>query len=218
LFDVSPIKHHISGIEFWRSLEHASASAALTSASSVEPRPLVDTEFPGYDPLQLVSSTRRSFMKLMGASLALAGVSLTGCRRWPKEEVVPYASNPKDRVPGIPERYATVMELGGVGIGLLVSCYDGRPIKIEGNPDHPFALTSPGLGAADAFAQASLLEMYDPERSRSPVDRSKGKDAHSTWDAFSDAVAGYFPADGAGGGGGAILSEAAHALAASSRS
>jgi MoCo/4Fe-4S cofactor protein with predicted Tat translocation signal len=194
---VPPIKHHISGIEYWRSLEQLSDSAAV--------RQLVDNEFPGYDPVQLVGSSRRSFMKLMGASLALAGLTLTGCRRWPKEEVIPYASNPKDRVPGIPERYATVMELGGIGIGLLVSCYDGRPIKIEGNPDHPFARTAPGLGAADAFAQASVLEMYDPDRSRSPVDHTKGGNTRSTWDAFSKAVADYIPADGAGV---AILSEA----------
>ena len=191
------IKHHISGIEYWRSLEQLSGSAKVQE--------WVDTEFPGYDPEELVGTTRRSFMKLMGASLALAGLTLSGCRRWPKEEVIPCASSPKDRVPGIPERYATVMELGGIGIGLLVSCFDGRPIKIEGNPDHPFANTSPGFGAADAFAQASVLEMYDPDRSRAPVDRTKGSDARSTWDAFTTAIDALFPSDGAGV---AILSEA----------
>ncbi len=78
--------------------------------------------------------TRRGFLKVMGASLALAG--LTACR-WPAEEIVPFAHRPEGYVPGVPVQYATAMELGGVATGLLVTSYDGRPIKIEGNPLAP---------------------------------------------------------------------------------
>ena len=143
-------------------------------------------EFPGYDPEQITSVSRRRFMKLMGASMALAGITLSGCRRWPKESLAPYSSNPRERTPGVPgNQYATVYDIGGVGHGLLVTSYDGRPIKVEGNPSHPFAQTFDGkLGAADAFAQASVLELYDPERSR--MRRISGERAHNAIRDFRD--------------------------------
>lgn len=134
----------------------------------------VNNEFQNYDPSSMTRSSRRGFMKLAGASMALAGITLTGCRRWPKEEIVPYTTNRHDRVPGVPEKYASAFELGGVADGIVVTSYDGRPIKIEGNPDHPFSVAFAGkgpnaagrYGASTAYAQASVLEMYDPERSR----------------------------------------------------
>ena len=99
--------------------------------------------------------------------MALAGLTLSGCRRWPEEKLAPYSTNPRGRIPGVPEQYATAMEVGGVAMPLLVTSYDGRPIKIEGNPSHPMSWTvKEKLGSADAFAQASILEMYDPHRSR----------------------------------------------------
>ncbi|MBA2708706.1 MAG: molybdopterin oxidoreductase, partial [Gemmatimonadaceae bacterium] len=91
---------------------------------------------------------------------------LSGCRRWPEENLVPQTSDPEGRIPGLPEVYATTMELSGVGVGLLAVSYDGRPIKIEGNPMHPFSRVTERYGSADAFAQASVLELYDPDRSR----------------------------------------------------
>ena len=100
-------------------------------------------------------SNRREFLTLMGASLGLAG--LTGCIRMPEEKLAPYAHRPNNRTPGVPVSYATAMEIGGIAQGLLVTSYDGRPIKIEGNPSHPL-----NRGAADAIAQASVLELYDP--------------------------------------------------------
>ena len=100
---------------------------------------------------------RRTFLKLMGASLALAGV--TACTRQPAEKIVPYVRQPEEIVPGKPLFFATAMPLGGVATGLLVESHEGRPTKIEGNPLHPGS-----LGATDVFAQAAVLGLYDPDR------------------------------------------------------
>ncbi|MBM4107157.1 MAG: hydrogenase, partial [Phycisphaerae bacterium] len=140
------------GLEYWRSLEQ--------HADGAEFREFMHREFPeGADRLE--GDDRRQFLRVMGASFALAGVGLAGCRRLPESTIVPFAASAADRVPGIPVHYASSMELCGVGAGLLVKSYDGRPIKIEGNPDHPTT-----LGGCDSFAQASVLELYDPDRSR----------------------------------------------------
>ncbi len=95
----------------------------------------------------------------MGASLALAGV--TACTGQPAEKIVPYVRQPEDLVPGKPLYYATAMPLGGTAIGLLVESHEGRPTKIEGNPLHPSS-----LGATGVFAQAAVLGLYDPDRSK----------------------------------------------------
>jgi molybdopterin-containing oxidoreductase family iron-sulfur binding subunit len=161
------------GSSHFRSLGHLAGSASLAADAALE--------FPNYDGSKLAKSSRRGFMKLAGASMALAGVTLTGCRRWPAEELTPYSSTPRDRTPGVPEHYASAFELGGIATGLVVTTYDGRPIKVEGNPDHPFSLAFGGTGEAKAgqygassmFAQASVLEMYDPDRSRA-VGEGKG--------------------------------------------
>ena len=162
------MKHHSTKRDYWRSLEHL--------AQSQEIRDWADNEFKGYQPDEILSgsrSTRRRFLQLMGASMALAGLSLSGCRRWPEEKLAPYTVAPKGRMPGVPEQYATAMEVNGVAQPLLVTSFDGRPIKVEGNPTHPFSQTVAGRqGAATAIAQASVLEMYDPERSRTVVDRT----------------------------------------------
>ncbi len=115
--------------------------------------------------------SRRSFMKIMGASMAMAG--LTGCRR-PVEKVLPYARKPEDIVPGIPNFYATAMPMGGYVQPLLVESHEGRPTKVEGNPEHPMS-----LGATDVFAQASILNLYDPDRSQSLRRREGGAAAWS---------------------------------------
>ena len=169
---MSPINHHVTGLEYWRSLEQL--------AETPEVAEFLDKEFPGYDADTIAATSRRGFMKLMGAAMALAGVTLTGCRRWPKEELAPYSSARAASRPACAEHYATSYELNGVGTGLLVTSYDGRPIKIEGSPDHPSSYTVKGhYGSADAFAQATLLEMYDPMR-RPPdvqaplIDRREG--------------------------------------------
>jgi len=106
---------------------------------------------------------RRDILKLMAASAALAG--LTACTKLPTEKIVPYAQQPPEEfIPGKPLFYATAMPFGGVGAGLLVESHMGRPTKVEGNPSHPAS-----LGAADIFAQASVLDLYDPDRSKVTV-------------------------------------------------
>jgi len=103
--------------------------------------------------------TRRSFLQLVGASAALA--SLAACRP-PRHKILPYVRPPeKALLPGTPWHYATSLSLGGYATGLLVTSYDGRPTKVEGNPDHPAS-----LGAAGSLEQAALLDLYDPRRAR----------------------------------------------------
>jgi len=137
--------------EFWRTLEEQAGDPAF--------RERLYSEFPSAveaitDPIQ-----RRAFLKLMGASIALAGV--TACTRQPVETIVPYVRQPEELIPGRPMFFATTMPLGGEGYGLLVESHEGRPTKIEGNPLHPGS-----LGAADIHAQAAILGLYDPDRAK----------------------------------------------------
>ncbi len=120
-------------------------------------RALAETEFPGG--VEASPIDRRRFLALAGASLGLAGLS--GCMRAPAEKIVPFVHPVEGRVPGKPLYYATSMTLAGSATGLLVESYEGRPIKVEGNPAHPSS-----LGATDVFAQASVLGLYDPDRSK----------------------------------------------------
>ncbi len=161
---------------YWRSLDDL--------AGAPEVRALIEEEFPGGAWDRLDGASRRQFLKAIGASLALAGVA--GCR-WPREEIVPYAYRPPGRTPGVAERYATAVEIGGVATGLLVTSYDGRPIKIEGNPKHPFS-----LGGTSAIHQASVLELYDPDRSRTIVRREGGQTLKQGWDEFEAFAKGHF--------------------------
>src|SRR5215510_3164833 len=109
----------------------------------------------------------------MAASLAFT--SLTGCAAAPPEKIVPYVRPPEELLPGKPIVFATSMASTGYGLGLLVESHEGRPTKIEGNPEHPAS-----LGATDVFAQASLLSLYDPDRSQTVSQNG----AIDTWDAF----------------------------------
>src|SRR5690348_12927509 len=142
--------------------------------------------------------TRRSFLKALGASMALAG--LDGCTRIPAEKILPFVTQPPEFTPGIPVHYATSMVLDGYATGLVVEAHEGRPTKIEGNPDHPAS-----LGAAGVLEQASVLQLYDPDRARS---MRQGK-AASTWQAFAAAMApaSLRPHVGARGAGLALLLE-----------
>src|SRR5512138_80138 len=138
------------GREYWRSLEAVSETPEF--------KEFLHREFPQNASEWLDPVGRRGFLKLMGASLALAGVS--ACTRQPDEEIVPYVRQPEEEVPGKPLFFATAMPMNGGGMGLLVESHEGRPTKIEGNPDHPSS-----RGATDLFAQASILGLYDPDRS-----------------------------------------------------
>lgn len=172
-----------SGKQYWRSVEEFAGSAEFED--KIKGEFPVDVE--NWDP----SLTRRNFMKVMGASLALAGLS--GCVIQPAEKIVPYVTQPEDIVPGKPLFFATAMSLGGVATGLLAKSYDGRPVKIEGNPEHPGS-----LGATDIYAQASLLDMYDPDRSQETLYRGSPK----SWQDFVKAVRTVVDAAAADGGAG----------------
>ena len=177
------------GRRFWRSLDE------LTDSD--EFRRFAEREFPAWADEALAAPSRRGFLKLMGASVALAG--MTGCR-YPQQEIVPFAHRPDGRIPGKPLRYATAMELHGAATGLLVTSYDGRPIKIEGNPDHPQS-----LGSTLPWHQAALLELYDPERSDHPVHGG----AAASWEDFEAFARAQFGARrGRAGSGIAVLSGA----------
>jgi molybdopterin-containing oxidoreductase family iron-sulfur binding subunit len=147
----------MSGRPVWRSAEEFSGDPAF--------KEFVEREFPGGASL-LEETSRRSFMKVMGASLALAGAAtLPGCRR-PDRKILAYSRQvPEEVVPGKPLYFATALPLPGGGAeGVLVETHGGRPTKIEGNPLHPN-----NRGATSAYAQASVLDLYDPDRLKYPV-------------------------------------------------
>ncbi|MDD5543162.1 MAG: TAT-variant-translocated molybdopterin oxidoreductase [Acidobacteriia bacterium] len=139
------------GREFWRSLDELADTPEFES--------FLHSEFPRQAGVLGDGVSRRQVLKLMGASLALAG--LTGCAYMPKEKILPYVRQPEELVPGKPLFYATTMPLGGYGKGVVVESHMGRPTKVEGNTLHPAS-----LGATDVFAQASVLTLYDPDRSQ----------------------------------------------------
>ncbi|HPF36335.1 MAG TPA: TAT-variant-translocated molybdopterin oxidoreductase [Candidatus Krumholzibacteria bacterium] len=160
---------------YWRSLEDL--------GDTPEFRQFLDAEFPAEAEVPTDALSRRRFLQLMGASVAMAGAA--GCR-WPEEKIVPFASRPEGTDPGVPRTYATNWELGGDVRSLLVTSYEGRPIKVEGNPDHPLS-----LGATDSYSQALVLGLYDPDRSKRVRDRHKGDHA-ADWAAFDAWAAEHF--------------------------
>jgi molybdopterin-containing oxidoreductase family iron-sulfur binding subunit len=143
-----------SGQKYWRSLDQL--------ADAPEFRQWLEREFPDGASELTDPVSRRSFVKLMSASFALGGLGFlgTGCRR-PEEKILPFGKAPEGYIHGVPQYFATAMPTRGSAIPLVVKSSDGRPTKIEGNPDHPDS-----NGATDTFAQASLLSLYDPDRAR----------------------------------------------------
>src|ERR1051325_1960351 len=138
-------------LQYWRSFEEL--------ASTEEFRSFVEDEFPNRTPDWNDPASRRRFLQVMGASIALAGAS--ACTKQPKEVIVPYVRQPEELIPGQPLFYATAMSVAGIATGVLAESHLGRPTKIEGNPEHPGS-----LGATDATMQASVLTLYDPDRSQ----------------------------------------------------
>jgi MoCo/4Fe-4S cofactor protein with predicted Tat translocation signal len=152
--DIAEIRKRLNGLygqQYWRSLEEL--------AGTEEFQNYLHREFPENASQWTDPVSRRNFLKLMGASLALAGV--TACTRQPEERILPYVRQPEEIIPGKPLFFATAMTLSGIATGLLVESHMGRPTKVEGNPDHPAS-----LGATDVFSQASVLNLYDPDRSQ----------------------------------------------------
>ena len=170
-----------AGKKYWRSLEELADSPAF--------RELVAREFPQQAETWDDPVGRRTFIKLMGASLALAGLS--GCVFQPPEKIVPYVKQPEETIPGKPLFYATAAPLFGAATPVLVRSNEGRPTKIEGNPDHPnnrpsefprddVAQDPRGSSATDIFTQASILSLYDPDRSQTLTFREDIR----TWTTF----------------------------------
>jgi MoCo/4Fe-4S cofactor protein with predicted Tat translocation signal len=153
------------GKEYWRSLEEFAQTPAFQE--------LIERHLPSETGVWLNPLSRRHFLGLMAASLGLAGLSGCSPSAAPPERIVPYVRPPEEIVLGRPLYFATTMPFGGDALGLLVESHEGRPTKVEGNPDHPSTPRAQGspqrvkFGATDLFAQASLLTMYDPERSSS---------------------------------------------------
>ncbi len=145
----------LEGREYWRSLEELLETEDFREHLHREFRVPIDT---GVD--------RRELLALMGASIALAG--LTGCTRQPTERIYPYVKPPEEIVPGEPLFYATAHLHEGYARGVLAKSYEGRPIKLDGNELHPAS-----LGGTDVFAQASILNMYDPDRSQTLSERGQ---------------------------------------------
>ncbi|HVZ93573.1 MAG TPA: TAT-variant-translocated molybdopterin oxidoreductase, partial [Phycisphaerales bacterium] len=174
-----------SGKTYWRSLDDLAQSKPF--------KDFLDREFPAYAS-ELLDGTRRHFLKIMGASLALAGAAtIPGCRR-PDHKILAYNQDPETIVPGKPLYYATAMPLpGGSCEGLLAETYEGRPTKLEGNPLH-----SVNLGRSTTRSQASILEMYDPDRDPEVIAKF-ARDAGTTfgvtsWSDFESFAAGHFGA------------------------
>ncbi|HUC53392.1 MAG TPA: TAT-variant-translocated molybdopterin oxidoreductase, partial [Candidatus Cybelea sp.] len=172
--DLTAVRQKLNGQQgkkYWRTLEELAADPHFEE--------MLHREYPRGASEWDESVDRRDFMKLMGASLALAGMA--GCGLPSEEHVVPYVKQPEGMILGKPLHYATVMPFGGDALGLLVESHEGRPTKIEGNPEHPSS-----LGATDAFAQAAVLDLYDPDRAKTTT--SLGE--LSTWEAFQTAAQG----------------------------
>ena len=182
-----------SGPQFWRSLDEY--------AGKPEFREMVEREFPrqamGWSDDEDPVEGRRNFLKLMGASLALAG--MTGCTREPTQHIVPYVRQPEELIPGRPLFYATAMPLSGLAQGLIVESHEGRPTKVEGNPEHPAT-----LGACDSYSQGSVLGLYDPDRMQSLT----FNDEVRSWGGFFGALREALAQQGTKGGAGLrILTE-----------
>src|ERR1700694_3683047 len=176
------------GKQYWRSLEELADSPLFEE--------FVQREFPQQaeewnDPVE-----RRTFLKLMGASLALAGLS--GCVIQPPEKIVPYVKQPEEEVPGKGLYFATAFSLGRIATPLLARRNEGRPTTLEGNPDHPNNRSSDpndkGSSATDIFSQASILTLYDPDRSQTPMYRGETR----PWTQFMAEIRGALEKEGDG--------------------
>ena len=158
-----------NGKQYWRTLEELADDQHFTD--------LLHREFPRHASEWDDAVDRRNFLKLMGASLALAG--LAGCGLPDQTHIVPYVKQPDGVVLGRPNFFATAMPFGADAVGVLVESHEGRPTKIEGNPDHPSS-----LGSTSAIVQASILNLYDPDRAQTTLYTGEIR----SWSAFLDAA------------------------------
>jgi molybdopterin-containing oxidoreductase family iron-sulfur binding subunit len=171
---------------YWRSLNDLEQTAEF--------KEMMAKEFPEGAEEGITTTSRRRFLQLMGASVALA--SATSCR-FEKENLLPQASRKASDVPGKPKSFATIYSEGGFASGMMLTSFDGHPTKVEGNPNHPAS-----LGATTAIAQAATLGLYDPDRSREIARYTNGAESDSSMEDFQATVIAKIVATRAGGGGG----------------
>jgi molybdopterin-containing oxidoreductase family iron-sulfur binding subunit len=185
--DVATIRARLAslkGKQFWQGLEELAETPQFGE--------FLHREFPREAAVWSRTMDRRSFLKLLGASLALAG--LAGCVNVPAQKIVPYVKAPDPSViPGKSLYYTTAITLSGFASGLLVESTLGRPIKAEGNPDHPAS-----LGATDTYAQAALLGLYDPDRSQTVLNDGQIRTYNDLVAEFAAAISAARPNDGEG--------------------
>jgi MoCo/4Fe-4S cofactor protein with predicted Tat translocation signal len=170
--DLSAIRSRLAdsgGRLYWRSLGELADTPAF--------REYLHREFPEQASEWNDPKGRRQFLKLMSASLALAGVG--ACTKQPPEAIVPYVRQPEDLVPGRPLFFASAIPFSGIAQPVLVESHMGRPTKIEGNPEHPAS-----LGATDAITQAAVLGLYDPDRAQTVTYGGQTR----TWSDFHSAM------------------------------
>jgi molybdopterin-containing oxidoreductase family iron-sulfur binding subunit len=151
----------VKGKRFWRSVDELADTAEFQAA--------VEREFPHAAQEWVDPVSRRGFMKLMGASLALAG--LAGCTKQPDEPIYPYIKQPEDLILGKPNYFATAHPFVTGAVPLLVKSDQYRPIKVDGNPEHPY-----NQGSSDPFTQGTLLDLYDPDRSQHVTYRGENRE------------------------------------------
>ncbi len=168
---------------YWRSLDELDGNPEFQR--------WLHAEFPEGVSARSLEMHRRDFLRLMGASLALAGFG--ACTKQPLEKIVPYVKQPEEIVPGKPLRFASATTFGGYGQGVVVTSNEGRPTKIEGNPQHPAS-----LGATSVWAQADVLNLYDPDRAQSVTNGGE----ISTWGNFLEYLNGQLVRLQANGGAG----------------
>src|SRR3989338_3571739 len=176
LFRMSPMSETNENMKYWRSVQYQEWTQ--------EYKALVKQEFQQGDS-EFSSLQRRDMLKLMGASFALAGLG-AGCRR-PVDKIMPYSKAPEGTVPGIPKYFATNRPSVLGAMGLVVETHEGRPTKIEGNKLHPSS-----LGSAGIHDQAAVLELYDPDRSRTPSKKFESGHIPSTWEEWDIFAGDYF--------------------------
>ena len=179
--DLAEARAHLDGArgrDYWRSLDDL--------AGSPEFEEMLHREFPrqaiGWSEDENPGEGRRTFLKLMAASLALGG--LAACTRQPNEHIMPYVRQPEELIPGKPLFYATAHTVSGIANGVLAESHEGRPTKIEGNPEHPST-----LGACDLYSQASVLQLYDPDRAQALTFQGEIRSWANFLTAFREALA-----------------------------
>ncbi|UCH29314.1 MAG: 4Fe-4S dicluster domain-containing protein [Myxococcales bacterium] len=175
-YELSPGK----GPSMWRTLEDKNTDPAELQKMAEEEKPggfVTDL----LSPKTLVS--RRSFVQ--GSSIAALAAGLQGCVRRPENEIFPYSKAPEHLIPGIASHFASVTARGRDSLGVVLTSHDGRPTKVEGNPEH-----SRSFGGTDVRAQAYVWDLYDPDRSQSPARRRGNALANATDADFDDMLAG----------------------------